>query len=228
MTKKSKKETEEKYGNNWNPSLNEACINLRSLCILYKTLHLRMADKQSFYNKILANLVTAGLVITSTSFFTTPFYCDTTFIIQIITGLISAIIMIIDRVHSALDLGSSSEEHKRVSLRWNELYNNLDLQLRIDFLKRREATAYVEWVQTSFNTLLEISPSIDESVLKQYKQQNPDESMSHIANNLNLEVSNRKKEDNHKKPKQLQSFLEKFESVRNGYELDRFFVDNIS
>jgi hypothetical protein len=203
-----------------------------------------MASKHSIWNTILENVVTVMGIVVTTGVFTTAFYCSSTFEIQIITSVISAVQTILDRIHSNLALDASSEDHKRISLRWAELYNNIDLQLRLRPRERNEAIFYMEWIQKMYTNLLEMSPDVDSSVWETFKKEFPDCVQNSILS-ISAEIdgddnrSDKKdigkkggkkedaKESKEVKEKKKQEHSIQFESDRMKYEIDRYLQDGI-
>lgn len=221
----------------WTEKIEESAINFRNGCLVYKWCHNKMAAKNSIWNKILENSVTVMGIVVTTGIFTSAFYCSTTFELQIVTSVISAVSTILDRIHSNLALEASSEDHKRMSLRWGELHNNIDLQLRLAAKERNEAVFYMEWIQKMYTNLLEMSPDIDSGVWETYKKQFPDTLQNSIltisseiergAKDTPTSSGGSESEKKHKKTKNKTERSVQYESDRMKYEIDRFLQDGI-
>lgn len=213
----------------WNKKLEESAIHLRNSCLIYKWCHSKMAHRHRIFHKIFENATTILNSIVTAGIVSNILYCTQEYTIQyILLTFVSIIVIIVDRVHSNFSFDSSSDEHKRISIRWGEMYNNIDYQLRLSRTDRNDVTVYMPFIQKLYLSLLEISPDISTSVWKEYKKQFPDSyqnAFTEICETITKEKIEEK--DGKKNISSDTERLEKYESERMKYEMDRYFEDGI-
>lgn len=205
--------------NGWNDDLEKTANHFRDTFLVYKWCHNKVARRNYVINKVMENVVTGLNVLMSMGIFTGAFYCSDLFWVQILTGLIASFVTILDRVHSNLELDSSSKEHKRISVQWGELYNDIHIQLCIDRSQRKNAILYLDLIQKLYKNLLEMSPSISAYIWDEYTKKFP----ISIQSNFIVFSKEEEKELTHE---EKQKKYNENESKRMKYEIDRFLQDN--
>lgn len=214
----------------WNDKLEESAIHLRNSCLIYKWCHSKMASKHRLFHKIFENSTTILNSVIAAGIVSNILYCSKDYNIQyIILTCISVATIIVDRIHSNFSFDSSSDDHKRTSIKWGEMYNNIDYQLRLDKKDRNDATVYIPYIQKLYLSLLEISPSISSSVWKEYRKQFPESYQNAFTNISDLMVGILKEKTDKKslEPPNSTEKLERYESERMKYEMDRYFDSGI-
>jgi len=126
----------------------------------YNAAHSELAHSLHLRYKVFENVVTVMGLIAASGGFTTIAYCDSSFILQLSTGMFTVAATFLARHHSWANYQLQSREHRAVAARWGDLRNNARIQL---FSKTPER-AYLKWITSNFTHLVEIAPDLPKSI----------------------------------------------------------------
>jgi hypothetical protein len=207
------------YSKNWTHRLEDTAKRIADSCVDYRNMHRIMSRKHDYINNILMIINTGVGIAIAIIIFVTSYY-ETNKILSTIAGVVTLALVISERISSYLNLTSSSKDHQDTSIKWNSLYNTIEIQLGLEIHKRHEAIFYLEAIQTRFNNLMEISPKISNRVWDNY-----------MARRVNEKEINKRKEkkskerDLEKGERSKEEKMITYESNKIKYEIERHVQD---
>ena len=213
---------------NWTKEMEEALLLKRNICVTYKWLHNRMSTRYTMFHKVLENVVTFLQLIIGMSIFSSAFYCDQAFWVQIATSLVVVFTVFLARHHSTANYHHVAFRHKTAVSKWSGLYNEIDTQLRIPDENRQAAKNFAKWINQTFDRLLEASPDISPVVLKEYQKIFPNAAETHEIERRNIQIKIKESSTDERDEHIERAHYFHFDSNRNKYELDRYFVENVA
>jgi hypothetical protein len=156
----------------WSPHHEKILAEWADKAICYRWMHSKAENKYSFRSKIFTIPVIVLSTLTGTANFAIERVPeDYQSYVQITIGTLNIIAGIITTVQQFLKINELNEAHRVAAISWGKFYRNIKTELLKTPQERCDVNYLIKTSKEEFDRLIEISPSIDNSLINTFNKQ---------------------------------------------------------
>jgi hypothetical protein len=154
----------------WDENIEDYLKTMGEMSQIYSLLHKRSEKK---YSKITSRIDIPTIIISTIagtlSISSSGLFAGNEKLASVCIGILSLSSSILTTINSYFNFSKRAENHRLVSIQYQRLYLKIDLILGLKPAERPQITDFIRFITDEYNRLSEISPIIDNEIIKKFK-----------------------------------------------------------